>query len=297
LIASSRIRLFALAGALALAAAGCGGSGDSTGTNAANPPAPPSSTGGSSSDVLGQAATATAAAGTYKTEFTMEMDGGPTGPITLAGNGEFQADPPLGKVTMDFSAISGGAIGGNVTAIFDGPVMYMQMPGLGAGTTKSWFKIDTSTLGAGGLGQFSQVTQGDPTQTLQYLSGATGPVQEDGTEEIRGVETTKYRMTIDLNEAAEHASSEELKQSILETIEATGVSEVPAEVWIDGDGLVRKTVTHFNDTATAEGATSMTVTQEIYDFGEDVNIEVPADDEVLDFGDLGGLFPTTTTQQ
>ncbi len=245
MIASSRIRLFALAGALALAAAGCGGSGDSTGTNAANPPAPPSSTGGSSSDVLGQAATATAAAGTYKTEFTMEMDGGPTGPITLAGNGEFQADPPLGKVTMDFSAISGGAIGGNVTAIFDGPVMYMQMPGLGAGTTKSWFKIDTSTLGAGGLGQFSQVTQGDPTQTLQYLRGATGR-RRRRTEPRRSAASRRRstRMTIDLNEAAEQASSEELKQSILETIEATGVSEVPAEVWIDGDGLVRKTVTH-----------------------------------------------------
>jgi hypothetical protein len=30
-----------------------------------------------------------------------------------------------------------------------------------------------------------------------------------------------------------------------------------------------------------------------YDFGEDVNIEIPADDEVLDFGDLGSLLPTT----
>jgi hypothetical protein len=227
----------------------------------------------------------------------MAMEGGPTGSITLAGDGEFQADPPLGQMTMDFSAISGGAIGGNVTAIFDGPVMYMQMPGLGAGTTKSWFKIDTSTLDAGGLGQFSQVTQGDPTQTLQYLRGATGNVQEDGTEEIRGDETTKYTMTIDLNKAAEQAETEELKQVILEGVNMTGVSEVPAEVWIDGDGLVRKTVTTFNDITTPQGATDMTVTQEIYDFGEDVNIEVPADDEVLDFGDLGGLFPTTTTQQ
>ncbi len=175
--------------------------------------------------------------------------------------------------------------------------MYMQIPGLSAGP-KPWIKIDIESLGnAAGLGQFSQITQGDPTQTLQYLRGVTGDVQEAGTEEIRDVETTKYTMTIDLNKAAEQADTEELKQAILDSIASTGLSEVPAEVWIDGDGLVRKTVTTFNDITTPQGATDMTVTQEIYDFGEDVDIEVPDDDEVLDFGDLGGLIPTTTSQQ
>ncbi len=275
---------------LVLVAAGCGGSGSSTDTNAANPPPPP--TGGSSSDVLAAAAAATTDAGTYKTTFELAMEGGPTGPVTLTGGGEFQADPPLGKMTMDFSAITGAA-GGEAVVIIDGAVLYMQIPGLGVGTGK-WLKIDTGSLGeAAGLGQFAQVAQGDPTQTLQYLSGATD-VEEAGTETIRDVETTKYTMTIDLNKAAEQAESEELKQAILDSIEANGVSEVPAEVWIDGDGLVRKTVTHFNDITTDGGATDMTVTVEIYDFGEDVEIEVPSEDDVLDFGNLGGLVPTIT---
>ncbi len=295
MITSSRIRLLALTGALVIAAAGCGGDSNSSGTDASNPPPP--ATGDSPSDIFSQAAAATTAAGTYKTTFEMAMEGGPTGPITLAGDGEFQADPPLGQITMDFSAISGGALDGEAVVIMDGPTMYMQIPGLSAGP-KPWIKIDTEALGsAAGLGQFSQITQGDPTQTLQYLSGATEDVEEAGTEEIRGVETTKYTMTIDLNKAAEQADSEELKQSILATIASTGVSEVPAEVWIDGDGLVRKTVTTFDAITTDEGTTSMVVTQEIYDFGEEVNIEVPADDEVLEFGDLGGLIPTTTSQQ
>ena len=151
------------------------------------------------------------------------MEGGPTGPITLAGNGEFQADPPLGKVTMDFSAISGGALGGKVIVIMDGPDMYMQMPGLSAGTTKSWFKIDTETLGAAPDSDSSpRSRRATRRRRSSTCSGATEDVEEAGTEEIRGVETTKYTMTIDLNKAAEQARAEELKQSILETIEADG---------------------------------------------------------------------------
>ncbi len=281
MITSSRIRLLALAAALTFAAAGCGGDSNSSGTDASNPP-PPSVT-GDSSDVLAQAAEATTAAGTYKTTFEMAMEGGPNGSITLSGEGEFQADPPLGKVTTDFSAITGGALGGEAVVIMDGSTMYMQVPALSSGA-KPWIKIDTESLGGiAGMSQLSQITQGDPTQTLQYLSGATKDVEEAGTEEIRGVETTKYTMTIDLSEATE--------------LETTGVTEVPAEVWIDGDGLVRKTVTHFDGITAAGGPTSMTVTQEIYDFGEEVDIEVPGDDEVMDFGDLGGLIPTVTSQQ
>jgi hypothetical protein len=287
MISARRTTLAALV--LVLAAAGCGGSGSSSGTNASPPPPP--GTDAAPSDMLSAAASATTDAGTYKTTFELAMDG-PNGPVTLAGGGEFQADPPLGKMTMDFSAITGAA-GGEAMVIFDGTTMYMQIPGLGVGTDK-WFKFDTEALGAAaGLGQLSQVAQGDPSQTLQYLSGATD-VEVAGTETVRDVETTKYTMTIDLNAAAEQAESEELKQAILDSIAENGVSEVPAEVWIDGDGLVRKTVTHFNDVTTDEGTTDMTVTVEIYDFGEDVEIEVPSEDDVLDFGNLGGLVPTIT---
>jgi hypothetical protein len=287
--------VLALAGALALGAAACGGSSNPSSTGGSASPPPPSATSSdaSPSELMARAAQATSGTGSYRSSFEMVMDG-PSGAITVSGNGEFETDPPVGQVTMDFSQMTGAA-GGESTVIFDGRTIYMQIPGLGG--AKPWFKIEAADLGAGAaasLGQFTQLSQGDPTQALQYLSGATDDIEEAGTETVRGAETTHYTMTIDLNAAAENAATPELKQAILDSIETSGVSEVPAEVWIDGDGRVRRMVTHYDGITTPQGTTDMTVTQELYDFGEDVNIEIPADDEVLDFGDLGSLLPTTT---
>ena len=61
-------------------------------------------------------------------------------------------------------------------------------------------------------GQLQQLGQGDPSQALDYLR-ATGEVEEVGTEQIDGVETTHYRGTIQLDAVAEQVPAEQRERS------------------------------------------------------------------------------------
>jgi hypothetical protein len=108
-----------------------------------------------------------------------------------------------------------------------------------------------------------------------------------GSEEVRGVDTTHYRAAIDLEAAlrqleADEAFGELLDQDALDAaIAQFGDEPYDVEVWIDDDGLVRRQVV---DIPSPEGDATMTM--EMFDFGEDVEVEVPDESDSIDFFDL-----------
>ena len=75
----------------------------------------------------------------------------------------------------------------------------------------------------------------------------------------------------------------------LEQFAAVMGDEMPVDVWIDGDGLLRKL--HMDMSVSEAGqSVAMGVEMEMFDYGADVHVEAPPADQVSDMGSmLGGL--------
>jgi hypothetical protein len=186
--------------------------------------------------------------------------------------------------------------GQSVEVVVDSGVIYEKAPTLAGLTGKPWLKIDLNELGklvgVSGLGNLLQSQSNDPSQGLKYLSGVSGPIVTVGHEKVRGVSTTHYRLTVDLSLAASRLPSGQ-QSTIQQIINVMGVHTMPVEVWIDGQGRVRR-VHYTYDYGAAKfpgvpaGALpkSADITVEFYDFGVDATINVPTSDEVADFSQL-----------
>jgi len=288
----------------ALALAACGG-GSGGGDAAVETEA------GSADSILAAAASNASGAGSSKVDFTVTMQiPEQEGPVTLSGQGAFDYEARRGQLTYDFGdlfAALGQSLPGAdepVEIVLDGNVFYMKfgllsnlVPGV-----KPWIKFDLESLaGQEGLdlSQFQSINQGDPSQILEYLRAA-GNVEEVGTEEVRGAETTHYKGVIDLDRVAELAPADvrdQLRQSIDQLEEQTGLTELPVEVWIDGDGLPARIQYSFDGSmlpgGEGEGFTTI-FTMELYDWGTEVAVEPPPVGEVTDSSELTDLAGTGT---
>jgi len=181
------------------------------------------------------AASKTNEAGTYKADITGAMDiAGQS--VDMSGTGEFDGAQQRGHMSYTMS-LNGQDV--DMEMVFAYPAIYMQFPPeagpLPGG--KTWVKMDLEKLGqqAGfDFDQIMQVGQSDPSQGLDFLRGATG-VQAVGDEDVRGVHTTHYTGVVDLRSLG--TKYPEMKPSIDQLVEQTGISRVPVEVWIDGTQL------------------------------------------------------------
>ena len=269
--------------ALALAVAGCGG--------AASPDL----------SRVAQAAQATEGAGTAQFELTFDAKGlsqalsqtGSDMSFTASGAVDYDAQKTrmeidLGSLSALLGAPAGGQTGLTLDAVLDGKVFYMRFPLLAGvvSADKPWLKMDLEELAkqqGADAAQLDQLSHVDPTQALAYLEGA-GEFTEVGQETVRGVETTHYKGTIDLRDAVDKAPSDQRDQ-LERFLEDSGVTELPAEAWIDADGYLRKMTIDFAELGGMPGA-SFSIAMELFGFGEAVDIHVPSDDEATDLSDL-----------
>jgi hypothetical protein len=124
----------------------------------------------------------------------------------------------------------------------------------------------------------------------------SGEVEEVGVEALDGVETTHYRATVDLDRAVQQAPAEarDQVQAQIDQIKAAGISELPIDVWIDGDGLPRKL--GYDITVEAEGQEVHTVLEMLFtDYGIEVDVTPPPADQVTDFSELTASLGAATT--
>ena len=141
-------------------------------------------------------------------------------------------------------------------------------------------------------GQFGVDSPDSPTDLLEALAQMDATVTELGPETVRGVETTRYQAVVDLETAAANLPPEQ--QAELAAEMPGGLSgELPVDVWIDNDGLLRRLVIELDEENMASlgaGATeagSATVEFELYDVGEPMSIEAPPVDQVITADELG----------
>jgi hypothetical protein len=293
-----RTLLAALAAAGALAAGACGGSAPESA------PAPPAGTEGAAGALV-SAAAETASAGSSRVAFTFTTRLPPDvqqEPVTFTGEGAFDYANRKGRVTYDFGELFASlglpAADDPVEAIFDGTVLYMKFPLLSAflPDAKPWIKLDPATLGAEtgfDLSQLQQLGQSDPTQFLDYLRATSETVEQVGTEQVGGVDTTHYRGTIELDRVADQVppdQQEQVRAALDKLIEQTGTAEIPVDVWVDGDGLVRRAELTYTAEIQVPGSdpeqSESVVTMEFSDFGTAVEVEPPLADQVTDLAEL-----------
>ena len=107
---------------------------------------------------------------------------------------------------------------------------------------------------------------------------------------MRGAPATHYRVTIDLARA-----DAALPTGV--TVPAgpyRRVSQIPADVWLDADGLARR-IAVMTDPTGGDGGTPMWSIVELWDFGVPADITPPAPGEVVAprdaFSEADGLGP------
>jgi hypothetical protein len=268
--------LFALVVLAALAASACGSSSSTSSDQFdVSTPSDPAA------QAVVQAGQKSADAGSARASFKATFTGATSG--TMTGEGEFSKRE--GHLTLDMSGLGNGSLfgSGNAELVFSDLVYYMKLPpgtGVPLPPGKEWFKIDLQKLGqikGLNLDQLTQLSQSDPSQALDFLQGASSDFHEVGMEDVRGEPTTHYAGTIDLEKAAADAPPDVAEQ-YRKLAELAPSSKVPMDVWIGGDGLVRKL--RFEQKLTE--SSSMTMEEELYDFGTNVDVSPPSADQVVD---------------
>ncbi len=171
--------------------------------------------------------------------------------------------------------------------VADGSTMYMRAPVFEMMGIDGWISLTPEDLGTSSEGMGLGAGAYDFTKTLDSLRGVTGEPDVVGEEEVRGVATTHYRATMDLAEALEQAPDDQREQveAALEQLgDGEGLSdvEVPVDIWIDADDLPRRMRMDMGSFLGAAGMSGgeMTMTMELFAYGEAVDIEVPSADDV-----------------
>lgn len=259
-------------------------------------------------------ATSKADSARFEMQFELAMPGLET-PFAFSASGAF--DTPRQKATMtldlgSFAQLMGGlasAFGGDAPSglsdasrwklemRLDGSVVFMRMPFLTSELPagKEWVRLDLAAAArAGGfdLAQLQSMAAGsDPRETLSYLRAVAGKLTHLGTEDVRGVPTSHYFAVVDMQKALRTAARQAGQPGLLNQLQGLGqlVQNVPVDVWVDEQRLVRRM--RMNFTVSAPGQTEQltsTMTFELFDYGTDVVVQAPPADKLVDLSALRG---------
>jgi hypothetical protein len=270
--------------ALALVAAGCGGSSSSSMTPL---------------ELVSQAVSKTTKANSAKFHMQVTETLGPIGPISITADGVSDASSHSANMKMDLSSVAqllGNGAGdpndwkGDVIVDGSNPkniIEYMRLPAFSKliPGAKPWVKVDVNQVAKSNAFNFSQLLQTagsqDPTQALAMIQ-SVGNVQKVGSEQIDGVDTTKYAGAIDPEKLAAKFGNSDLGK----VFEAMGTKTIPVSVWVDGDGYVRKLEESLSAQIPGSGTMDMKIGLQMSDFGTKVDVTPPPADQTTDVGSL-----------
>lgn len=267
---------------------------------------------------LAQAAEATTADETARMTVTSELSGaGLGGGFHTSTEGEIDFAAERMRLVTSFGE---GPFDFDIEMITEGSgVSYMRLPEEAGG---GWVRTDPSDFGLDPSGADSWGQTADPGSMLRWLEDLATEVEEVGEEQVRGQSATRYRMTLDYVGALEGTDDEQTREALGRSLAAMGLAEIPADAWVDErDRVVRLTqeidlgaadpaamrellseqFDGFDDLDVPNDADAgslgiegtQKVTVEFHDFGADLGIELPSDDEVIDLDDLDGLLGPT----
>jgi hypothetical protein len=164
---------------------------------------------------------------------------------------------------------------------------------------KPWAKVDLDALSQQQYGMAAAepgAQSTDPTQQLAYLKSVSDSVEKVGKDEIRGVSTTHYRAAVNLGKNLEQYD-QQARKAYEEIIKELDGESLPVDVWLDDEGQVRRyemtmplilpeNPSSPNGAVKKEPGGSITIVQELYDFGTSVNVEAPPTSQTADVTDM-----------
>ncbi len=123
------------------------------------------------------------------------------------------------------------------------------------------------------------------------LTAVSNKVEEAGTEQVRGVDTKHFRVTVDLTKASTAQGNTPEQAKRLEQL--LGTSTMPVDVWVDAQGLPHRLQFRMPVPKSAAGSSGMTnarmvATEEFYDFGTPVDVSPPPAADTVDALSLPG---------
>ena len=117
-----------------------------------------------------------------------------------------------------------------------------------------------------------------------------------GKEAIRGTDTTHYRLVVNLDKAIAQAPASQ-RDALTKLTNLYTIHTFPVDVWLDAQGRLRRfqqtidpSTIHLpaglSGPANPFAAGPVTVTYELYDFGSQVDVNIPPADQVTDLNQL-----------
>jgi hypothetical protein len=252
-----------------------------------------SNTGGLSPfQLVSRAASKTEAEKTAHMSMTMNMNvGGTAGQsLTMTGNGAVDITNQAATMTFNMSGIPGAMTSLGFDIVVAHGSLYMHLPPAAAShipSGKSWIKIDMAALQKMSGGGFAGLSGGsmaafDPAQQLAYLKGVSKSVTHVGSDTVRGTQTEHYHVVIDPKKAMDKASGS-MKCGLGAASKLLGNLTIPADLWIDDQGRLRRMEMHFNmDVPGTSKSIGMTMRMDLFDFGAPVHVSAPPASQVYD---------------
>jgi hypothetical protein len=269
--------LVALAAAVMIALAGCGSSATSTKTSAK----------ADADSAVVRAADVTGSSSGYRFQATMTITATST-PIKAAISGTILSASNRGELAVHESVLGHSL---NVSERYSGKTYWLSassVPGASKLTDKPWLTYNIGStlnqLGIGGLPSGGS----NPAQFLTYLRADGADAQKLGSQTIRGVATTHYAVTVNLNNyvrrvpAADRAAARRSVQRLISTI---GSSTLHMQIWIDHHDLARRLYLSFPE-CVAQQHLHFGMTMDLFDFGTKAAVAVPTTSQSYDITSL-----------
>jgi hypothetical protein len=166
---------------------------------------------------------------------------------------------------------------------------------------KAWVSLDLDKLSEAKLGtslsSLTQTSQDNPAQMLGYLQAVSeSGLHKAGNATIRGVSTTEYDATVDLQKLAALQKTPAAQQAITKLAAQMGTSGYPMKVWIGADGLVHQMQFSITEAPAAAASApagaspaaavptsiAVTATIQLYDYGSAVTVAAPPAEQTAD---------------
>ncbi len=235
-----------------------------------------------------RAADSTAQAAGYRLAGTMTISSARTGPIDIVVGGSFNRTARVGQMTAAFN-LGGSRL--QFSELLSQLTVYLRtnaIPTLARATGgKPWVKLDVSReMDAFGLSSLPTAT--DPSQFVDYLRAVSAKTKPLGTLTVRGVKTTGYQATVDLDRYPSLVSPSQqaaVARGVKSLESAIGLHTIPMEVWIDKAGLVRRLGLSFPECASGTKF-QFGMNVDLYDFGPQPTPRLPTANEAYDLTPL-----------
>jgi hypothetical protein len=219
---------------------------------------------------------------------------------SFGGSGDVDFANGAASLTVDLSNAAtalGGSVPGILASALVDPVevvisngaIYVKAPAVAKiaslGGDKEWVKIgvDGDSTAASALSSLTSALGTDGNAVLEALKNATS-VDDMGTETLDGVQTTHMHGSVALGDAIKPVT-DALGESIGSDLPDLSMA-VPFDVWVDGDGLIRKVVIEVGSDGWASSGPTMSptgsITLELSDYGTTPDVKAPADDNTAD---------------